>query len=197
MCSHAFQRVGCQRCVAIDNIQVCLELNQTWMESGVSEDAVSGHIQVRLRSFRPHPGQFNGQLSRTNNDAACYIGTAESGSHLLPCFCHACRSLLISRWLRLYLPSLKSTSAEPRECISQFRVMSLVCSCAGGDPRRNCMLCMCASPGGRLRYRRAHPQARGRVCSLATYNHGYASHILASLSNPVRCSPNQTFLCGM
>lgn len=26
--------------------QVCLELNQTWMESGVSEDAVSGHIQV-------------------------------------------------------------------------------------------------------------------------------------------------------
>ncbi|GAX75259.1 hypothetical protein CEUSTIGMA_g2704.t1 [Chlamydomonas eustigma] len=26
--------------------QVCLELNQTWMESGVSEDAVSGHIQL-------------------------------------------------------------------------------------------------------------------------------------------------------
>ncbi|KAK9916755.1 hypothetical protein WJX75_006577 [Coccomyxa subellipsoidea] len=26
--------------------QVCLELEQTWMESGVSEDAVSGHIQV-------------------------------------------------------------------------------------------------------------------------------------------------------
>jgi len=25
--------------------QVCLELNQVWMESGVSEDAVSGHIQ--------------------------------------------------------------------------------------------------------------------------------------------------------
>ena len=28
------------------SFQVCLELNQTWMESGVSEDAVSGHIQV-------------------------------------------------------------------------------------------------------------------------------------------------------
>lgn len=27
-------------------LQVCLELNQIWMESGVSEDAVSGHIQV-------------------------------------------------------------------------------------------------------------------------------------------------------
>eukprot|EP00798_Chlamydomonas_sp_ICE-L_P018938 gene18938-25505_t len=26
--------------------QVCLELKQTWMESGVSEDAVSGHIQL-------------------------------------------------------------------------------------------------------------------------------------------------------
>jgi ubiquitin-like modifier-activating enzyme 5 len=26
--------------------QVCLELQQTWMESGVSEDAVAGHIQV-------------------------------------------------------------------------------------------------------------------------------------------------------
>lgn len=26
--------------------QVCLELNQTWLESGVSEDAVSGHIQL-------------------------------------------------------------------------------------------------------------------------------------------------------
>lgn len=26
--------------------QVCLELGQLWMESGVSEDAVSGHIQV-------------------------------------------------------------------------------------------------------------------------------------------------------
>lgn len=26
--------------------QVCLELHQAWMESGVSEDAVSGHIQV-------------------------------------------------------------------------------------------------------------------------------------------------------
>lgn len=28
--------------------QVCLELGQTWMESGVSEDAVSGHIQTIL-----------------------------------------------------------------------------------------------------------------------------------------------------
>eukprot|EP01025_Chloroclados_australasicus_P044122 TRINITY_DN47579_c0_g1_i4.p1 TRINITY_DN47579_c0_g1~~TRINITY_DN47579_c0_g1_i4.p1 ORF type:complete len:470 (+),score=73.25 TRINITY_DN47579_c0_g1_i4:104-1513(+) len=28
--------------------QVCLELNQVWMESGVSEDAVSGHIQVLI-----------------------------------------------------------------------------------------------------------------------------------------------------
>lgn len=27
-------------------LQVCLELGQNWMESGVSEDAVSGHIQV-------------------------------------------------------------------------------------------------------------------------------------------------------
>ena len=27
-------------------LQVCLELQQNWMESGVSEDAVSGHIQV-------------------------------------------------------------------------------------------------------------------------------------------------------
>lgn len=26
--------------------RACLELNQTWIESGVSEDAVSGHIQV-------------------------------------------------------------------------------------------------------------------------------------------------------
>ena len=26
--------------------QACLELKQTWMESGVSEDAVSGHIQL-------------------------------------------------------------------------------------------------------------------------------------------------------
>lgn len=26
--------------------QACLELRQTWMESGVSEDAVSGHIQL-------------------------------------------------------------------------------------------------------------------------------------------------------
>ena len=37
--------------------QVCLELSQTWMESGVSEDAVSGHIQVRpysFQSFLPH-----------------------------------------------------------------------------------------------------------------------------------------------
>ncbi len=31
--------------------QVCLELGQSWMESGVSEDAVSGHIQV------VHPGK--------------------------------------------------------------------------------------------------------------------------------------------
>ena len=28
--------------------QACLELDQTWMESGVSEDAVSGHIQVMI-----------------------------------------------------------------------------------------------------------------------------------------------------
>ena len=26
--------------------KVCLELDMTWMESGVSEDAVSGHIQL-------------------------------------------------------------------------------------------------------------------------------------------------------
>ena len=32
--------------------QVCLELGQTWMESGVSEDAVSGHIQARCRAVR-------------------------------------------------------------------------------------------------------------------------------------------------
>ena len=31
--------------------QVCLELDQVWMESGVSEDAVSGHIQLII------PGQ--------------------------------------------------------------------------------------------------------------------------------------------
>ena len=31
--------------------QVCLELGQVWMESGVSEDAVSGHIQLIM------PGQ--------------------------------------------------------------------------------------------------------------------------------------------
>ena len=41
--------------------QVCLELEQTWMESGVSEDAVSGHIQV---PDQPHvrcktPDTFN------------------------------------------------------------------------------------------------------------------------------------------
>lgn len=30
----------------VTSLQVCLELNQTWMESGVSEDAVSGHIQT-------------------------------------------------------------------------------------------------------------------------------------------------------
>ncbi|KAL0020097.1 hypothetical protein WJX79_006195 [Trebouxia sp. C0005] len=29
--------------------QVCLELGQIWMESGVSEDAVSGHIQNTLK----------------------------------------------------------------------------------------------------------------------------------------------------
>ena len=28
--------------------QACLELGQTWMESGVSEDAVSGHVQVMI-----------------------------------------------------------------------------------------------------------------------------------------------------
>lgn len=28
--------------------QACLELNQTWIESGVSEDAVSGHIQLLI-----------------------------------------------------------------------------------------------------------------------------------------------------
>ena len=34
-------------CVKHCNIlQVCLELDQTWLESGVSEDAVSGHIQL-------------------------------------------------------------------------------------------------------------------------------------------------------
>lgn len=26
--------------------QACVELNQTWIESGVSEDAMSGHIQL-------------------------------------------------------------------------------------------------------------------------------------------------------
>ncbi|KAF6150088.1 hypothetical protein GIB67_002870 [Kingdonia uniflora] len=31
---------------AVVVIQACNELNQTWMESGVSEDAVSGHIQL-------------------------------------------------------------------------------------------------------------------------------------------------------
>ncbi len=32
--------------------QVCLELGQTWMESGVSEDAVSGHIQASAPALR-------------------------------------------------------------------------------------------------------------------------------------------------
>lgn len=34
------------RCRAPRPLQVCLELQQIWMESGVSEDAVSGHIQT-------------------------------------------------------------------------------------------------------------------------------------------------------
>ena len=36
------------------HLQVCLELQQTWMESGVSEDAVSGHIQVRDEVMHDH-----------------------------------------------------------------------------------------------------------------------------------------------
>ena len=35
--------------------QVCLELEQTWMESGVSEDAVSGHIQACCFCNLPAP----------------------------------------------------------------------------------------------------------------------------------------------
>jgi ubiquitin-like modifier-activating enzyme 5 len=46
--------------------QVCLELNQTWMESGVSEDAVSGHIQLLA------PG-----------DSACFQVSRQIGSS--PC----------------------------------------------------------------------------------------------------------------
>lgn len=38
--------------------QVCLELGQTWMESGVSEDAVSGHIQVGGGIPLPWPCQL-------------------------------------------------------------------------------------------------------------------------------------------
>eukprot|EP01006_Ploeotia_vitrea_P006599 TRINITY_DN14044_c0_g1_i1.p1 TRINITY_DN14044_c0_g1~~TRINITY_DN14044_c0_g1_i1.p1 ORF type:complete len:375 (-),score=73.99 TRINITY_DN14044_c0_g1_i1:71-1195(-) len=33
--------------------QACLELNQSWMESGVSENAVSGHIQLLLPGSMP------------------------------------------------------------------------------------------------------------------------------------------------
>ena len=38
--------MSCILIVQTRMLQVCLELGQTWMESGVSEDAVSGHIQV-------------------------------------------------------------------------------------------------------------------------------------------------------
>ena len=37
---------NCEARMAIN--QACLELGQTWMESGVSEDAVSGHVQVMI-----------------------------------------------------------------------------------------------------------------------------------------------------
>lgn len=33
-------------CLVVRAAQACLELDQTWIESGVSEDAVSGHIQL-------------------------------------------------------------------------------------------------------------------------------------------------------
>lgn len=37
----------CSACLTdVNALQICLELNQTWVESGVSEDAVSGHIQL-------------------------------------------------------------------------------------------------------------------------------------------------------
>lgn len=39
--AHHLRHVLCTQ-----HMQVCLELEQTWMESGVSEDAVSGHIQT-------------------------------------------------------------------------------------------------------------------------------------------------------
>lgn len=41
------------------DVQVCLELQQTWMESGVSEDAVAGHIQVGVGGWRV-PGVTDG-----------------------------------------------------------------------------------------------------------------------------------------
>ena len=53
-CKAMFREQACP-CAASDcavALQVCLELEQTWMESGVSEDAVSGHIQVEYLYFR-------------------------------------------------------------------------------------------------------------------------------------------------
>ncbi len=49
--------------------QVCLEVGQTWMESGVSEDAVSGHIQVR-------PGRGTCTPGLPAHAGACWKGSA-------------------------------------------------------------------------------------------------------------------------
>ena len=61
-------------------VQVCLELQQTWMESGVSEDAVAGHIQVgaggeggeRARANAPERG-------RCMLDMQCGLGCCLGG----------------------------------------------------------------------------------------------------------------------
>ena len=55
-------------CLVMRTPQACLELDQTWIESGVSEDAVSGHIQLVV------PGEtacFSVRRRRTGCPSAC------------------------------------------------------------------------------------------------------------------------------
>ena len=61
--------------------QACNELGQTWMESGVSEDAVSGHIQLMLpgetacfavrRRPRPPSSRSAGRLAAAHGARRC------------------------------------------------------------------------------------------------------------------------------
>lgn len=126
--------------------EACNELGQTWLESGVSENAVSGHIQLMI------PGE-----------SACFA----VGLVCLDHFSLFCAEFL--EGLKMYHNSQRKMAWHVMEyCLEHVILFPLLLKLFSSM----LLHVVCSTPCGCCKYWWKDPETRGRLCSQPTYHNG-------------------------